>query len=556
MRNKTEIVKECYKHFVKDTYTDKIYFLSNKNLSDKEIRKNQLEFICDISYYAIFAFMVSTKFRYKNLDDIFNSKEIYKIKNDQKTAKELFLLFLSDIFINKKYHKFKNFNEKFILNLLKSKNYKINVENFIEIFYNSRILKNKEDLFFNDEKLKEYIKIYGTSSTDISVVKNMIDKIDINDKTILDPCCGRGIFLFYIKQKNKNAKITGYDCYKPLCYLAQSIIDYEEEFEPVIEYKNFLVNDGDSMKFDVIIGNPPYNRGLIKRNSNLFNHVAMDFSKSGHIGFLIEGLKHLSDDGVLEFITPAKFFMDVNSVNTREFLFENYCVEEINYYECKDVFPGVGVSLISVFKIKNGKTDKIKVKYDNTEYFVKPFEYNNFIVPKFDNILWLSIYEKMSNKNLFFPKFVNYNLRDDHKKYGKYYSLEQDNYYKNKTLIELNNKKEIYGYSCLTTNNNFWRCVAKEMSIDFYITLSPNIETNYTFYSIPCISKEQSDNIVKYVQTILYKKIKEYFRISLNSQCWLNNIPMVNFDFDTEEDLYDYFDFNEEEKEFLTKEVI
>lgn len=305
------------------------------------------------------------------------------------------------------------------------------------------------------------------------------------------------------------------------------------------------------MKFDVIIGNPPYNRGIVKKGVPEFNHKAMDHSKSGHIGFLIHCLDFLNEGGILEFITPAKFLMDVNSIDTRNWLFENFNVEEVKYYECKDVFPSVSIETIVVFKIRKGKTNVINVSYKDFSYNVKPENYVNHIVPKFDNKISLSIYLKMSSKKHFFPKYKSYNIKDNSNKNAECYSDTKNEYYKYKTLKEIKDGIPLFYFSSVRTNNNKWRVVSKEMSATNFVILEPDIETNYTFYSVLCNSKKEAYNIKRYTETNLFKLIKEYFRISLNSQCWLSNIPMVNFDFKTEEELYEYFGFNNEEIEYI-----
>ena len=559
---KTDLIQDVYKTFIKDGFNNDISFEKKlcEGFDQKTIRRHYLEFTMGIFAPAIMAFMISTRFQYSSFEDIKNSEDMFFIKNDNKKTYDLFLLFLANIMQSKKC--FKNFNEIRVNSFIIKPDICKNIDDFIKMVYNYR-KHSKEDLFFNNHWLDEYIKIYGTSSTSMKIVKKMVDNINYENKQILDPCCGRGIFLYNIKEKlleNKSEdkimkQLHGYDNNICMCYLAQSIIDYDKKFEPIIEYKNSLAGEYD-LKFDVIIGNPPYNRGLIKKDSPLWKHKAMDHSRSGHIGFLIHCLDFLNEGGILEFITPAKFLMDVNSIDTRQYLFENFNVEEVKYYECKDVFPNVSIETIVVFKIRKGKTNIIKTNYKDFSYNIKLENYPNYIVPKFNNNL-LSIYQKMLSKNIgFFPKFVNYNLKDDHNKFGKYYSLEKNTYYKNKTLIEFDKDKIIYGYIHLKTNNRFWRCITKEIRSSNFMTLEPDIETNYTFYSIPCKNKQESDNIVKYSETHVFKILKEYFRTSISSQCWLSNIPMVDFHFDNEKKLYEYFDFSQEEIEYIENNSI
>ena len=94
------------------------------------------------------------------------------------------------------------------------------------------------------------------------------------------------------------------------------------------------------MKFDFVIGNPPYQEEVSEGENNTA------LAKQLFPFFIQESVKQANDSVVL--VTPARWFagdaQDKSFVKLREFLRENNHISSLVYYpDGKDVFPGVTI---------------------------------------------------------------------------------------------------------------------------------------------------------------------------------------------------------------------
>ena len=322
------------------------------------------------------------------------------------------------------------------------------------------------------------------------------------------------------------------------------------------------------MKFDVIIGNPPYNKGIASKAKcpeihNMFytkedgkKIYGMDKTGEGHIAFYLHCSKFLKEDGILEFINPGKFLVSLSSENVRDYLFDNYNVSEISFYDCKNVFPEVSIDSIIVTHIKKGKTVKIKVTTVSGDvYYVNPYEMKNKFIPSFYNKIEFDIYKKMTEKVGYFPEHVSRNVG----KYGteseKFFIDNKTEIFCNKVLVDITKGEEIYKFTNLQNDkSDCWRIAGKEVGITYQAILEPNVLTNHTFYTIPCKDKKQAENILKYMKTNLFKLFYKRFYVTFHISAWISYIPLVDFDFNNEEELYEYFNFSQEEINYLLEQ--
>jgi hypothetical protein len=148
----------------------------------------------------------------------------------------------------------------------------------------------------------------GEVFTPIELVREMLDKIPLSvwknpTSLFLDPCMGKGTFiveiinrLVYIYGYSKEdaiSRVYGYDvCVKYINYLKRGGLKN-------VFHKDFL-NEEFNMKFDVVIGNPPYQEthedGRSKKNS-------LRLWAKFVIHILDKNI--LNDNGYLSFVTPS-----------------------------------------------------------------------------------------------------------------------------------------------------------------------------------------------------------------------------------------------------------
>ena len=185
----------------------------------------------------------------------------------------------------------------------------------------------------------------GEVFTPTELVCEMLDKIPTSvwknpESKFLDPCMGKGTFLIEIvnrlvyiygySKENAVSRVYGYD-------VRVKYINYLKRGELVNVYHKDFLSENINMKFDVIIGNPPYNDngGIKKGGKNLYSK------------FISLSLKLLKDDGYFSFVTNAGFLKSTTGERNEilnEFLTNNLIY--LNVHECKKWFKNVGGAMI------------------------------------------------------------------------------------------------------------------------------------------------------------------------------------------------------------------
>ena len=371
----------------------------------------------------------------------------------------------------------------------------------------------------------------GEVFTPSELVREMLDKIPTSvwenpNSMFLDPCMGKGTFLIEIVTRLINiygyskedaiSRVYGYDtCVKYVNHLKRGGLTN-------IFHKDFLNTDF-NMKFDVIVGNPPYqDSGKTQgKNSSLWTK------------FIITSNGLIKENGYISFIVPISWIAPSESQKNElnDVFFKNNLVY-LNT-ECKNFF-NVG-STFSYFIIK--KNNKY-IQTNVNDSFYEDIRFN--FLPKKINQTTLSIAKKIfftdDNKLNFSSSLRNDKLVDG----GEYFvwygnTLKQSNslgknFDKLKVVVNkpgyLNPRFDNGNYN--TSANNYW------------------VEVN---------SESEGNNIISFFNSQIGKNLFEkLFKYSgYNSLGVLKSLPTVikNHQWDTKK-FIEIFNLNDDEIKELT----
>jgi len=204
-----------------------------------------------------------------------------------------------------------------------------------------------------------------------SLINEMLDKLPVeiwNDPnhTFLDPSAGGGQFLKEIEKRlvlrgysadNIHSRVFGFfDSMLEMNYAKNKHSLHSQLFIADIDtIDNLVSKELNNMKFDIIIGNPPYQypKGEAK-------------SKKLYIDITKKSLSLLKDDGILGFIVPLSIIHDgqgnsVFNAIKNKLIYVDY--DTNNYFN-------VGQTIISIIYKSNKTTNIIEVKDKNNVYTV------------------------------------------------------------------------------------------------------------------------------------------------------------------------------------------
>ena len=184
--------------------------------------------------------------------------------------------------------------------------------------YNKKI----EDIqqIFNISNFNKHT--YGEVNTDFILINKMLDMLPKNvfadkNKKWLDPCCGKGYFpivlyfkLFKSLQKTIPNSLKRHNhIIEKMIYMIEINKEHIDELFELFGEKANIINDDflniTNQKYDIIMGNPPFNvNGIVKvptqKNISKKTDGKMIW---GH--FALHAIDFLKENGFLVFITPS-----------------------------------------------------------------------------------------------------------------------------------------------------------------------------------------------------------------------------------------------------------
>lgn len=257
-------------------------------------------------------------------------------------------------------------------------------------------------------------KQLGQVFTPQYIVRNIIDLTEYNknciNKKILEPSFGEGVFLIeIIITLIKKCKELGYNTFQIKEQIENNIygIEIDENLYNTTKNNiNKLLNDfglinvnvnlynmntldfNDNIKFDYILGNPPYVRIHNiddKTKSKLKKYQFAKGNTDLYIIFFELCINKLNKNGKIGFITPNSFLKNSSQKTFRDYLIEKKLITNLIDYKSKKIFNNVDTyaaitilqnnntsnSLSYSFYNKNELTKNIDIKYKdllNTEW--------------------------------------------------------------------------------------------------------------------------------------------------------------------------------------------
>jgi adenine-specific DNA-methyltransferase len=391
----------------------------------------------------------------------------------------------------------------------------------------------------------------GEVFTPSELVREMLDKIPSDvwenpESKFLDPCMGKGTFIVEIvkrlidiygySKEDAISRVYGYDtCVKYVNHLKRGGLVN-------IFHKDFL-NEELNMKFDVVVGNPPYQSTETVRNIN------GGTNKKLWMSFLNKAILLTKEGGYVAMLVPTTWAAGAKNPHTNENIFQDIIktkkIININMDEGKFFNVGIGISSL-VFQNIDLKQNTIKLQGRNFEIS----EYS--MLPKNVDDITLSIFNKIRNFQKMKFEFVRKSFKNDE------LSNSRTQEYPNPTYVGKNGIKYVNSF---TKFDNMPKLLVHRMSfgsggiqvlLDNEGTITPNYSNVYLL---------DGDDDGQYLKKIMESKLYNFLFQNLkytqyNEARALSHLPKLpqNIDYSNEM-IYSVFSLTNEEISFIESNV-
>lgn len=277
------------------------------------------------------------------------------------------------------------------------------------------------------EKLSNKQKLLGQVFTPIKIVVDMLDEVkykgvEIVDKYVLEPSFGDGNFLSVIVERYINScEKKGYS--KEQIRKSLNKFIYGVELDPfvyqitkdrlnnilkskeieVISWDNLYnmntMNFNPDVKFDFILGNPPYvsAKNLDNETKKVIESCSMLSRNSDlYVYFYVKCSDLLAKNGRLIFITPNNFLKLPSLKNFRNWLKTENLVKKIENFKQTQIFDHADVCCVILY-LEKDKTDFMLSYKDSVverDFDIRDLK-ESWVFPSKNNQLFL---EKIENK--------------------------------------------------------------------------------------------------------------------------------------------------------------
>ena len=259
------------------------------------------------------------------------------------------------------------------------------------------------------------VQKFGEVFTPEHIVDKLLVGIDYSDPslTICEPSFGDGRILLELKNRllkyhseehiitnmlfgveiQKGLYSEAVERLNPRGYkhnlLCCSALNFEGIFNPLKEWIN---------KFDLVIGNPPYNRNILKKEevTGIFWEPSGYTTKLAYCCFVALAQYILKPKGEVRYIMPCSFTHNENTEQFREFLKNNLNIISIEILP-ENTFEGIMIRTCIFMAVKESQDNEIEFKreWNGQKYFTSTYynEYNE--IPLFLGDISKQIYEKV-----------------------------------------------------------------------------------------------------------------------------------------------------------------
>lgn len=211
-------------------------------------------------------------------------------------------------------------------------------------------------------------KLRGAYYTPLQLSDAMVSFFaEDNIKNILEPSCGDGVFVDSIIQKgllNDSISITAIEIEESEAEKVKERYNNQNINVLNKDFFDFYKENYNEMKYDLILGNPPYIRYqyLTEKQRDIQSEILTTHGMKSNklinawVAFLVACIHMLNDNGKIAFVVPAEILQVAYAEDLRKFLSNELSKITLIAFE-KLVFPDIEQEVL-IFIGEKGKEEK------------------------------------------------------------------------------------------------------------------------------------------------------------------------------------------------------